>query len=71
MVKGDRHVIGVMKKFLQIDIPENRYTEFARFIGKDPRYLDCILFEYGKMKNISSQGKAQLSWTGARVSQLD
>ena len=53
VVKGDRHVIGVMKNFLQVDIPETRYTEFARFIGRDPRYLDCILFEYGKMKNIS------------------
>jgi hypothetical protein len=53
VVKPDRHVIGVMKKFLQVDIPPNSYTEFAVFIGKDPRYLDCILFEYGKAKNIS------------------
>jgi hypothetical protein len=53
VVKGDRHVIGVMKNFLSLDIPQNRYTEFARLVGKDPRYLDCILFEYGKAKNIS------------------
>jgi hypothetical protein len=53
VVKGDRHVIGVMRNFLGVDIAESRYAEFARFIGKDPRYLDCILFEYGKAKNIS------------------
>jgi hypothetical protein len=43
-----------MKKFLQLDIPLNRYNEFATFIGKDPRYLDCLLFEYGKERNISA-----------------
>jgi hypothetical protein len=58
VMKPDRHVIGVMKKFLQVDIPFDRYDEFARFIGLDPRYLDCILFEYGKLKNISSQACA-------------
>jgi hypothetical protein len=54
VIKLDRHVIGVMKKFLRLDIPLNRYNEFAMFIGKDPRYLDCILFEYGKAKKISA-----------------
>jgi hypothetical protein len=54
VIKPDRHVIGVMKKFLQVDIPEDSYTEFAKFIGIDARYLDCILFEYGKIKNISA-----------------
>jgi hypothetical protein len=54
VVKPDRHVIGVMKKFLKLDIPPGRYSEFATFIGKNPRYLDCILFEYGKAKNISA-----------------
>lgn len=54
VVKPDRHVIGVMQKFLQVDIPLDRYSEFARFIGKDPRYFDCILFEYGKAKKISA-----------------
>ena len=54
VVKPDRHVIGVMKKFLQVDIPLDGYNEFARLIGKDPRYLDCILFEYGKAKTISA-----------------
>ena len=55
VVKADRHVIGVMKKFLQLDeIPVDRYDDFAKFIGKDPRFLDCILFEYGKAKNISA-----------------
>ena len=53
MVKPDRPVIGVMKKFLQVDIPIDSYNEFARDIGKDPRYLDCLLFHYGKAKNIS------------------
>ncbi len=53
VVKPDRHVIGVMQKFLQIGIPLDSYNEFARFIGKDPRYLDCILFKYGKAKKIS------------------
>jgi len=55
VIKPDRHVIGVMKKFLQVDIPFDRYNEFASFIGLDPRYLDCILFEYGKLKSISTQ----------------
>jgi hypothetical protein len=54
IVKADRHVVGVMKEFLQVDIPLDSYNEFARLIGKDPRYLDCILFEYGKAKNISA-----------------
>jgi len=53
VIKPDRHVIGVMQKFLQINIPLDNYNEFARLIGKDPRYLDCILFEYGKAKKIS------------------
>ena len=53
--KPDRHVIGVMKEFLKVDISFDRYNEFAISIGKDPRYLDCILFEYGKLKNISTQ----------------
>ena len=60
VIKPDRHVIGVMKQFLQIDIPFDRYNEFARFIGLDPRYLDCILFEYGKLKNISAQACAEV-----------
>lgn len=51
VIKPDRHVIGVMKEFLEVDIPFHRYNEFATFIGlDDPRYLDCILFEYGKLK---------------------
>lgn len=52
VVKADRHVIGVMKKFLQVDIPVDGYTDFAKFIGKDARYLDCILFKYGKINNM-------------------
>jgi hypothetical protein len=55
VIKPDRHVIGVMKEFLKVNIPVERYNEFASFIGLDPRYLDCILFEYGKLKNISTQ----------------
>jgi hypothetical protein len=43
-----------MKEFLQVDIPFARYNEFAKFIGKEPRDLDCILFEYGKAKKISA-----------------
>lgn len=57
VIKLDRHVIGVMKKFLQVDIPLDSYNEFATFIGKDPRYLDCLLFEYGKANNISAGGE--------------
>jgi hypothetical protein len=53
--KMDRHVIGVMKKFLKLeDSVLDRYEEFARFIGKEPRYLDYILFKYGQAKNISA-----------------
>jgi hypothetical protein len=54
VIKLDRHVIGVMKKTLQVEIPLDSYNEFARFIGKDARYLDCLLFEYGKANNISA-----------------
>jgi hypothetical protein len=55
VVKLDRHVIGVMKKFLRLeDISLNRYDEFARYMGRDPRYWDCILFKYGQAKNISA-----------------
>lgn len=54
VIKPDRHVIGVMKEFLQVDIPFDSYNEFARVIGMDARYLDCILFEYGKAKKISA-----------------
>lgn len=60
VIKPDRHVIGVMKEFLKVDIPFERYNEFARFIGKDPRYLDCILFEFGKLKSISAQACAEV-----------
>jgi len=55
VIKPDRHVISVMKDFLEVDIPFDRYSEFAKFIGKDSRYLDCILFEYGKAKKIADQ----------------
>jgi hypothetical protein len=60
VIKPDRHVIGVMKEFLKVDIPFDRYNEFSMFIGLDPRYLDCILFEYGKLKNISAQACAEV-----------
>jgi hypothetical protein len=61
VIKPDRHVIGVMKEFLEVDIPFDRYNEFVSFIGLDnPRYLDCILFEYGKLKNISAQACAEV-----------
>jgi hypothetical protein len=49
-----------MKEFLQVDIPFDRYNVFARFIGLDPRYLDCILFEYGKLNSISAQACAEV-----------
>lgn len=54
IVKPDRHIIGVMKNFLQVDIPPSGYSDFARLLGIDPRYFDCILFEYGKAKSISA-----------------
>ncbi len=54
VVKEDRHVIGVVKKFLQIDISPGEYDHFATSIRMDPRYLDCILFKYGQAKNISA-----------------
>ena len=52
VVKPDRHAIGVMKEFLKVDISFDRYNHFAKFIGLDPRYLDCILFEYGAKQDI-------------------
>ena len=53
VVKPDRHVIGVMEKFLQVEIPRGSYGEFADRIGMDRRYFDSIAFEYGKEKSIS------------------
>jgi hypothetical protein len=53
--KMDRHVIGVMKKFLQLEnSARDKYDEFARSIRRDPRYLDYIFFKYGQAKNISA-----------------
>jgi len=60
VIKPDRHVIGVMKEFLKVDIPFDRYNEFASFIELDARYLDCILFQYGKLKKISAQACAEV-----------
>lgn len=53
VVKPDRHVIGVMKQCLGINLPPESYTKFACSIGINPQYFDCVLFEYGKLKNIS------------------
>ena len=53
VVKPDRHVIGVMEKFLRVNIPRDSYGDFAESIGMDKRYFDAITFEYGKEKDIS------------------
>lgn len=53
VIKPDRHVIGVMKQCFKLDIPCERYIEFATLLGLNARYLDCVLFEYGKLKKIS------------------
>lgn len=50
--KTDRHINGVMKKFLKIE--NSTFEEFARFIGEEPRYLDYILFKYGQAEKISA-----------------
>lgn len=55
VMKPDRRVIGVMEQFLHVKIPVDKYSEFADLIGKNPRYLDCILFEYGKAKKMSAK----------------
>ena len=68
VVKPDRHAIGVMKEFLKVDISFDRYNEFAKFIGLDPRYLDCILFEYGKLNKISAQPCAEVRPTPSKHS---
>lgn len=54
VVKPDRHVIGVMEKFLQVAIPRSSYGEFAESVGMHKRYFDSIAFEYGKEKQISA-----------------
>ena len=54
VVKPDRHVIGVMETYLQVNIPHGSYGEFAESIGLDKRYFDSILFEYGKERDISA-----------------
>lgn len=53
VIKPDRHVIGVMQKVLQVNIPVDGYNKFAEEIGINARYLDYLLFEYGKAQNIS------------------
>jgi hypothetical protein len=56
IVKPDRHVIGVMEKFLALRIPRDgrSHSEFARRLGMKPRYFDCILFKYGQARSISA-----------------
>lgn len=54
VIKPDRHVIGVVQHFLKLDIQPEKYLELSRALGIDARYLDCLLFEYGKLKNISA-----------------
>lgn len=61
VVKRDRHVVGVMTRFFQADVPRD-FKKFVTFMERfaqnagiqDLRYLDSILFEYGKAKNISA-----------------
>jgi hypothetical protein len=59
VVKRDRHVVGVMTNVFQADVPRDFkkfvtfMEEFAQSVRKETRYLDSILFEYGKAKNIS------------------
>lgn len=62
VIKPDRHVIGVMQSCFKVDIPVDRYNDFSTLLGIDRRYLDCILFEYGKLKGIST---STTSLTGA------
>ena len=54
VMKPDRHVIGVMRKYLGVDVRFEQYNDFSNSIGVNPRYLDCLLFEYGKLKRISA-----------------
>ena len=57
VIKPDRHVEGVMKQILKVDIPYVKYKDFADEIEIDSRYLDCLLFKYGKAKLISTKNK--------------
>lgn len=54
VIKPDRHVIGVLRKIFKIDISYENYAALANEIDIDAFYLDCVLFEYGKIKGISS-----------------
>lgn len=60
VVKRDRNVVWVMTEVFQVDVPRDFkkfvtfMKEFAQSVGiEDLRYLDSILFEYGKAKKIS------------------
>jgi hypothetical protein len=53
-VKPDRHVIGVAKQCLGIDIRPSEYGDLCDHLGLDRRHFDCVLFEYGKAMNISA-----------------
>lgn len=52
-IKPDRHVIGVLRQFLNVKISFDKFDAFAAELGMDARYLDCLLFEFGKASNIA------------------
>lgn len=51
VIKPDRHVIRVMENVVLRGVPRISYEELAEQMGLDRRYLDCLLFEFGKATN--------------------
>jgi hypothetical protein len=54
VIKPDRHVIGVMEKWLQLKLPPTEYGNLADSISVDRRYFDFVLFKFGQAKGISA-----------------
>jgi hypothetical protein len=53
VIKPDRHVIGVMRQVLNLDMSPEDYVQLAEKLGVRPHYLDSVLFRYGKAMGIS------------------
>jgi len=52
-IKPDRHVIGVMKQHLLLDVPHHCYGKVAEWLGIGKRRFDEVLFRYGQAHGIS------------------
>ena len=54
VIKPDRHVIGVVRQCLGLQLAPEAYGAFAESLGMEKRRLDFILFKFGQLRNISA-----------------